>query len=82
MATVKGDCVYFILDTETGTEECRVSDIALLDKAREKGAVGPDRLVQIFEQYRDEIERIARAKLARGEYDLGGILVKTLDLNK
>jgi hypothetical protein len=81
MAAYRGEYVTFLLEHETGVEECAVARDALLDLGRAHRAdISPDELLNIFETHRVQIEAVALAKLRSGNYSLGGILVTSPDL--
>jgi hypothetical protein len=82
MASYRGEYVTFIVEQETGTEECAVAREALLDLGHvHRPDISPDELLNIFEMHREKIEAAALAKLRAGKYSAGGILVTSSDLD-
>ena len=80
--TYENDSVYFFTECDGRRERCRVSGIALLDTEQiVEGELSADDFVHLFERHRDEIERIAKDKIRRGDRSFGGIFVMTCDLN-
>jgi uncharacterized protein DUF1488 len=61
---------------------CAVTRTALEERAGSPGPLRPVDLERVFEQHRQEIERIAADKILAGRFQGDGtVLVRTVDLN-
>lgn len=82
MVVAGGDYVHFVVEYGGKIEKCRVTETALLNRARmSRKAAGHAQLIAIFVKHRAEIEHLALAKLQREGHSDRGVVVTTEDLN-
>jgi Protein of unknown function (DUF1488) len=74
--------VRFFARCEDRRIRCAVTRTALEDTSRALNSFSPGQLEQLFEQYRQEVERVAEQKILAGRTQPDGtVIVRSIDLN-